>query len=225
MSPNNESPSAVALSPSLLAMPLLVGAAALAVGCADQSPLGPRDGVHSLGSAQASMSEAIDVSGEWQWNRSELIRMPRWFVENVLNGVPGNDVQPEGRNTHARCHSEGIMMLVQDGATFEGSASRTAGSCQTFGGQVFQQPDAALPLAVFDGRIRGLGLSFSMGNPVVSPCPHNTVITDVEGGMAVAFGGTARCVLPGHPQSESILPLGPPPGGTSKTLSFGARRD
>ncbi|HSJ63577.1 MAG TPA: hypothetical protein VK922_06660 [Gemmatimonadaceae bacterium] len=50
------------------------------------------------------------------------------------------------------------------------------------------------------------------------------VITDESGGVATGFSGTGRCVLPGHPQSESIVPADPPPGGTSKTLRFDAWR-
>lgn len=42
--------------------------------------------------------------------------------------------------------------------------------------------------------------------------------------MAGALSGMGRCMLLGHPQSESPLSMDPPPGGTSKTLSWEAVR-
>ena len=182
-------------------------------------------GVLSAGAPVAALHGAVDVSGDWSWRRVEQLRMPRWFVEDVLSAIPGNELSAEGPNTIARCVGEGSMTLTQDGSEFEGALSRASGYCETRGGQRFQGPGAAFGLQLFDGRIHGLSLSYSVGNPNVTPCPQHAVVSGIEGGVATAFAGSGRCVIPGHPHSESVVPLDPPPGGTSVTLSFEAWRD
>lgn len=156
-----------------------------------------------------------DVSGAWNWNNVESIRMPTHIAAMV-------GVNPEGPNTLARCESAGSMTLLQAGSSFEGIAHKTSNSCVTKGGQTFQQPGTVF--SIVDGQVRGGQLSFSFESFLVRPCPHRAVIRDVGGGLAVALSGTGRCILPGHPQSESPLAVDPPPGGTSVTLSWEAVR-
>ncbi len=156
-----------------------------------------------------------DVSGAWTWNNVESIRMPTHIA--VMVGI-----NPEGPNTLARCESAGSMTLLQAGSSFEGIAHKTSNSCVTKGGQTFQQPGTVF--SVVDGQVRGQQLRFSFESFLVRPCPHRAVIRDVVGGLAVALDGTGRCILPGHPQSESPLTPDPPPGGTSVTLNWEAER-
>lgn len=198
------------------------------VACSDSSPVDvepPPDADPLLvESPLAAASTTLGVDGDWSWERVEQLRMPRWVVEDVVNPAPGPDILPEGPNTHARCVAEGHMTLTQTGDEFEGSMIVTSSQCETQGGQLFQGPSAGLPVQVLDGAIRGRSLAFSWGNMIVTPCPTQAVVTDMDGDVATAFSGGGRCVLPGHPQSGSVLPLEPPPGGTSTTLTFDAWR-
>ncbi len=175
--------------------------------------------------AAAVAGVAVDVSGDWDWRQVERLRMPRWFVEGPLNALPQNDVVAEGPNTQATCTSEGELALTQTGASFHGSITRTHAQCETRGGQLFQGPGVGLPLQLFDGEIQGLNVAFSIGNLEVTPCPHHAVVSESSDGVALALSGGGRCVIPGHPLSGSVIPLDPPPGGTSTTLSFEAWRD
>lgn len=202
----------------------LVLATVFAAGCSASDAVAPTAesvrGQPALDHAAATP----DVNGNWNWRRTENLRMPDWFVLGVLNSVPGNNVAPEGPNTHARCTSEGTMILNQSNHAVSGVAILTASACTTRGGQSFIQPGIGLPLTVSDGVIRSRSFHFSLANLTVTPCPMRTVITEQSNGTATAFSGTGRCVLPGHPKSESVVVLPPPPGGTSKTLSFEAWR-
>lgn len=197
--------------------------AALLAGCSDRGPVGIEPGsAESQIQAPASKAAAQsgpDLGGAWNWSNVEALRMPRWFVE-AFGPVLG--ITPEGENTHARCESAGTMTLVQAGAEFEGSAIKTFNACETAGGQMFQQPGVAFDVAA--GRIGGKSIHFSFHTVMVKPCPHRAVISAVQQDVAVALRGTGRCVLPGHPQSESPQVLDPPPGGTSKTLLWQAWR-
>jgi hypothetical protein len=157
--------------------------------------------------------------GDWSWSSVERLRLPEDFV---LAMGPLLGIVPEGENTHALCESAGSMTLVQTGTTFEGTAVKEFNSCETTGGQIFQQP--SVNFFVVDGRIRGNSVYFSFESATVKPCPHQVVITETDGDSVVGLSGTGRCILPGHPQSESPVSLDPPPGGTSKTLNWEASR-
>lgn len=216
-----------------LPFPILAVALAALTACADGSPVDlPPSGETHLTSGAAAGSRAVvdsraaaDVAGEWNWEKTEILRFPRWVVEQVINPLPGPDVEPEGPNTHARCSSGGTMTLTQDGDSFEGPMTTEFGGCVTRGGQSFLGPAAGLPQSLFDGRIRGSNLSFSVGNLVVTPCPLHAVITTSEGGVATAFNGGGHCLIPGHPHTGSVMDVDPPPGGTSVTSSFDAWRE
>lgn len=171
--------------------------------------------VESSGEALAFHGTAPDVSGAWNWTSIESIRMPTHVAAMV-------GVNPEGPNTLARCQSAGSMTLLQTGSSFEGTALKTSNSCVTKGGQTFQQPGTVF--SIVDGQVLGQQLRFSFESFLVRPCPHRAVIGDVVGGLAGSLDGTGRCILPGHPQSESPIAADPPPGGTSVTLSWEAVR-
>lgn len=161
-----------------------------------------------------------DLDGnDWSWSNVEKLRLPREFLEGVGAGL---GINPEGENTHALCESSGSMTLLQAGATFEGQALKESNVCETTGGQMFQQPGVAFQIA--NGRINGNSAHFSFHSPTVKPCPHQVVITDIDNGRVTGLSGTGRCILPGHPQSESPFVQDPPPGGTSKTLNWEASR-
>lgn len=191
----------------------------LLAGCSESGVTDPGDRVlndaAAPASAQATAASPVDVGGAWNWSNEEMLRFPP-FVAAMLG------IAPEGRNTHARCESAGTMTLVQTGATFQGIATKTFNACETKGGQPFQQPGANFVIA--DGRVAGGSVRFSFSSFFVTPCPHHAVISEVESGVAAALSGTGRCILPGHPRSESPVAEDPPPGGTSKTLSWEATR-
>jgi hypothetical protein len=190
-------------------------AAATLIGCAG-APEGSGRSLAGLPTAPATVQPGTppDVSGAWNWSRVEVLRMPP-FVAGLVNIVP------EGPNTHARCVSSGTLLLVQTGSSFSGTATKTANACTTHGGQAFEQP--GIQFQIVDGHISGHSVQFSVEEPIVAPCPHRAVIS-FEAGVPSALNGTGRCVLPGHPQSSSPLPLEPPPGGTSTTISWNAVR-
>jgi hypothetical protein len=166
------------------------------------------------GPAVVLPASPADLSGAWNWSRSEILRMPPLVAALV-------GIVPEGSNTHARCESSGTLLLVQAGSSFSGTATKTANACTTNGGQTFVQPGNQFQIV--DGRISGNSVHFSIEEPIVAPCPHRAVIA-VEAGVPSALNGTGRCVLPGHPQSTSPLPFDPPPGGTSTTINWSAIR-
>lgn len=156
-----------------------------------------------------------DVSGAWLWSNAEEVSFPRFLA--MLLGVV-----PEGDLTHGRCESAGSMTLNQAGATFDGTAMRLLNSCITEGGQPFSQPGTAFDIT--DGRITGASIRFSFASETVTPCPHHARITALHDGAAVALSGKGRCILPGHPRSESPLQADPPPQGRSRTTLWEAVR-
>lgn len=159
-----------------------------------------------------------DLSGAWIWSRVDQITMPAWVAEQLAG------IEPEGPVTHARCEGSGTMTLTQQGASFEGTALQTTQECRTRGGKGFTSPGSAAPIQITGGRITGAAIRFDLATPMVIPCPYQAVITAMRDGTAVALSGTGRCLLPGHPQSESPFVLDPPPGGTSKVLTWTATR-
>lgn len=168
----------------------------------------------------ASAQGVPDLAGnDWSWSNVEKLRLPLEFLAGPGAGL---GIVPEGENTHAICESSGSMTLVQAGAMFEGVAMKETNACETTGGQMFQQPGEVFAIA--NGRINGNSAHFSFQSPTVKPCPHQVVITDVDNGRVTGLSGTGRCILPGHPQSESPFVQDPPPGGTSKTLNWEASR-
>lgn len=201
----------VRIRPTRSILALALGAAL--AGCSEGELMGPSS--ESEASLSASSASVVDLSGGWNWSNVEALTFPPDVALMV-------GIAPEGEVTQARCESAGSMTLVQTGASFEGQATKTSNSCETRGGQAFQQP--ATVLQITDGRVRGHSAHFSFHSFVVRPCPHQVVISTDQSGTATALSGTGRCVLPGHPQSESPVDLPPPPGGTSKTLSWQAVR-
>jgi hypothetical protein len=186
---------------------LVIGILALAgvsAGCdADVSRPAPADGVHMRHADVA----VIDVDGSWRFERELKLTVPPWAAELVFG------IAPEGNVTHIRCESGGSMAIDQDGSTFTGMASYS-GACRTAGGQVFTTSRPAIVIAA--GVVRGRSIEFVWVEDGFLNCPHHAVVSSDD------LSGTGRCVVPGHPQSP--VPLDPPPGGTSKTVSFRAWR-
>lgn len=164
---------------------------------------------------QAQNQAGLDVSGSWSWSREEHLTFPEWVAQTVLG------ILPEGPTTTARCEGSGTMTLAQVGASLTGSFEQTAHECVTKGGQVFQDPGAFSPVAITDGELHGRSLSILLDGVLID-CRYHAVAKDVEGNTAVTLDGGGSCIVPGHPKSE--IGLDPPPGGTSKTLSFTAVR-
>lgn len=182
-------------------------------GCSEGEFTGPNGETEA--SLSASSAPVVDLGGAWNWSNVEALTFPPHVA--LMLGIA-----PEGEVTQARCESAGSMTLDQTGASFEGLANKSLNSCETRGGQSFTQPGTVFQIA--DGRVQGRSAHFSFHSFGVRPCPHQVVVEDAAGGTATALSGTGRCFLPGHPQSESPVDLPPPPGGTSKTLSWQAVR-
>ena len=169
-------------------------------------------------SLAVAASSVPDVSGAWVWAAAGQLTVPASLVQRLFG------IEPEGPITHLRCESSGTMQLSQTGATFTGSATRTAVTCETGRGHVFEPPAMAFPnsLPVADGVITGRAIHFLIGSVAGLGCPHNGAITSLDSGTATTLRASGRCILPGHPQSPA--PVDPPPSGTSHDTSFVATR-
>ena len=161
----------------------------------------------------AASSAPADISGTWNWHEVVVLSLSE-FVATVFFGI-----QPEGPRTHVRCNDSGTMTLVQNGATFSGTALQTA-TCETRGGQVFTPPVFPPVVDIGDGTISGSSLDFLFGTGDV-PCPYHASIAEVQAGVAVRLSGGGKCITPGHPQSP--VPF-EPPGTASPTVLWEATR-
>jgi len=217
-------------SQAVLRVSSLLLAGAVAAGCAasptspsslDQTALGPGParpaGEPAAGLQLQAAAAPSDISGTWNVSGMIQLTLPPLIAEFVLG------VTPEGPVTHVRCTFSGTMNLDQVGANFDGSQNRNPNECVTAGGQQVVVPIG--PVAVEEGVIRGRSIEFVLlDGPLV--CPQNGVVSDIRNGKAYRMTGTARCIVPGHPQSDAPPPFDfdPPPGGTSKVLEWNAWR-
>jgi hypothetical protein len=172
------------------------------------------------GSPFAAATPSVpDVSGSWNWSAVGHLTIPFSEVRRLL------DIEPEGPMTHLRCEASGTMELIQNGATFSGSATRSSMICETGEGRVVEPPLATFPssLAVAGGSITGRGVHFLLGNVAGLGCPHNGALRHVDDeDRATELTANGRCIVPGHPKSPA--PRDPPPAGTSHDTSFVATR-
>jgi hypothetical protein len=206
-------------SSKLLALTI---AAAWLAGCSDGGitdvSWAERTEQAGVGSLKANAGPTPDLGGSWNWSSEEHLTFPAWVAATVFGFTPS---EIEGPIMSARCENAGTMTLVQADGTFTGVLTRTMHQCVTKGGQPFQDPGAFGSVAIADGQIRGRSVHFLRAG-VMLDCPRYGVISEVEGGVAIAMKGTGRCIVPGHPKSR--VPLDPPPAGTSKALSWHAVR-
>ena len=174
--------------------------------------------VPTVPSSLAAADSVPDLSGAWTWTAAGRLTVPEAVVGRLF-GIPA-----EGPVTHLRCASTGTLELSQTGSAFAGLGSRTAVTCETGGGHVFEPPSSAFPelLPVAEGSVRGRAVQFLFGSVGGLGCPHHGAIVDLEEGVATTFRASGRCIIPGHPQSPA--PAEPPPGGTSHDTSFVATR-
>ena len=203
----------------------LVLTAVLLIGCSGDDLLGP--GSQAPGSAidevagsstakQGTGATTVDVSGDWIWSREDHLTFPVFAAQFVFG------IAPEGPTTSARCENSGTMTLVQGGTTLSGTLQKIEHRCVTKGGQVFQDPAAFVPKTI-TGGVRGRNVELLVDGVNVD-CRHSTVASDLEGNYPSTLEGGGPCIVPGHPKSTSECQLDPPPGGTSKALTFSAER-
>jgi hypothetical protein len=196
--------------------PALVAGLSLLVACSgDEITRAPDAAPLAAPPAAVVPAATADLSGAWLWSNVEELSFPP-FIALMLG------IMPEGDLTRARCESSGTMTIVQTGASFDGMAEKLTNDCMTDGGQPFTQPGTTF--AITDGRVTGGSIHFSFESAMVAPCPHQARITAVDDDAAVALSGRGRCVLPGHPRSQSPIQMEPPPQGSSRTTSWGASR-
>ena len=199
--------------------PVLPILATLALAACDRNPVTAPASPDPAVAARAvtSASQPIDVSGSWSWREVVVLQVPEAGALEFFG------VQPEGPVTVGRCVNTGVLELVQDGATFRGTATQIA-TCVSQGGQVFSPPAFTPTLDVRDGEIRGHAVRFVFGAGDV-PCLHHATIAEIEDGTAVRLRGGGRCIPPGHPLSplaELELPF--PSGPISPTIYWEATR-
>lgn len=211
---------------SLRLFSLLTLTAAMLAGCS-QTPAFPTSPSALVDAAAVVKPAALlvaprgvtapNINGLWNARGVVQLTVPPWVAQLVLGIVP------EGPVTHIRCESSGTMELTQLGESFSGIQYRDPNVCETRGGQRYEEPKGMVP--VLEGRIEGRSLGFELEDPPLT-CPQRGVITQIEDGTATRLSGTARCIVPGHPQSDAPPPfdIDPPPGGTSKTLTWEAWR-
>jgi hypothetical protein len=197
----------------------MVCSAALALVACDRvpatAPVAPRAALAA--SVAASAAQPVDVSGTWSWREEVVLQIPEAFALEFFG------VQPEGPITFARCVNTGTMVLVQSGATFEGTATQAA-SCVSRGGQQFSPPAFTPTLDVRDGEISGRSIRVVFGAGDV-PCLYHAAIAEVADGVALELRGGGRCIPPGHPQSPlSGLGLPFPSGPVGPTVLWEATR-
>lgn len=193
----------------------LVVATLVLAGCSDESLIAPEIGTNGTAALQSAKPALIDVGGTWSWSRTEHLTFPAWVAVGIFG------IEPEGPTTTARCEGSGRMSLVQTGATFTGQILATANECVTRGGTVFANPPVFTPDDIKDGKVHGNSISMLIDDQEVA-CIYRAVATDTDGNQAIALKGGGACIVPGQPKSQ--VPLDPPPGGTSTTLSFTAVR-
>lgn len=192
-------------------LPLLAGAFVLS-GCADHTaPFAPAPEAPRLSAHQS----VVNVSGSWSWSAIEQLTFPAWVAEGIF------EIDPEGPTTLARCTGSGTLTLVQDGASFTGTMQHTAAECVTKGGQAFVDALAFVPRPVTGGEVTGRKIRFTTDGVVVD-CQYGAVIAQMDNSVALSLEGRSHCTLPGHPHSQ--IPADPPPGGTSRSLSWTAVR-
>jgi hypothetical protein len=177
--------------------------------CSSDQVAGPEDGLSMA--LDASAAQSVNVDGVWNISRVVQITAPDWVAVLIFG------VAPEGVVTHILCETTGTMELFQDGETFHGTAQGTTSNCETHGGQSTSGGGSA-DIVIVDGTIDGRSIKFDWLEDQMLVCPYKLVVSS-DGDR---LSGTGRCIVPGHPQS--IVPLDPPPGGTSKTLNFEATR-
>lgn len=198
-------------------------AAALLTACAEAGPTDPGAspaGVELVAPTDRSARAPIDVSGDWNWTREEILSVPADWA--FIFGL-----QPEGPITHFRCELEGVISLDQNGNTLSGVEVETDSRCETRGGQVVVQPGLGVQIPISEGRVVGRNVHLLIGDAIL-PCPVRAIVEEIDGGSAVSMRGTGRCTIPGHPKSDapegSPLDLDPPPKGTEKILRWEATR-
>ena len=192
---------------------------------ANRSPLAPTaqdvSSPSSNGQSATVLTAAVptlsmaDVSGTWTWDEEVKFMLP----QSVPEAIADFGITPDGPVTHVTCHDSGMMTLVQNRATFSGSATQ-AGTCRTRGGQLVAAPFPSL-VNIVDGTIDGRSVHFLFGSDDFSSCPYMGMIADVDAGIAVELRASGRCIAPGHPQNP--VPVDPPPV-PNKTVTWQARR-
>jgi hypothetical protein len=131
-------------------------------------------------------SETIDISGTWRYHESTIMV-----------------VQPEQAIMRLECVSpEGVLTIEQNGSTFTGTLTHTAGTCLTPDGQEVPTPWTLPYHAVLSGSISGHHFHFDQfdepGEPPVRCPKHGSV--EVANGQVVQFNTTGFCDL-------SVLPF------------------
>jgi hypothetical protein len=190
-----------------LSTTMLVLVAFLLTGCSEEFLRTDTEETRAATPRQALAKGApvADLSGSWSWQEEVLIKLPSELAMAIF-GIS----ESEGPVMNLTCHSWGALTLVQNGATFTGTATQTS-SCETQGGQTANTPPFP-PGFSLEGHITGRAVRFNADVGEGFYCPYTGTLT-VDGGRATHLNATGRCDVPApvHPNA-------------TKSLSFDATR-
>jgi hypothetical protein len=155
----------------------MLGAATLLTGCADAP--GPTEPLPAPAAAVTAQA-AIDISGGWSYDETTVLIM-----------------KPDGQ-LHGTCRlPDGVLTIVQDGATFTGTLIHPTTTCADRAGQPLPAPWDLPYQAIVSGSITGRALHITQYDAPPAPpvlCTKHGVVS-VSGGVAVALQTTGRCDL------------------------------
>lgn len=176
---------------------ILVGvsiAAFAAGGCTDSPVAGPGAPAISetaIGAAVAPPS----IAGDWVWAHRTVFVIPTDVAATIVATVALPFL--DGPNTRIECHVSGTANLVQNGASFSGSATQES-DCALKEGPSFAMPFVyQSPFDISNGEIIGRSLQFD-----VLPLCHNQGNLTVEGSTVTAWRVSGECEppIPVHPR-------------------------
>lgn len=146
------------------------------------------------------------IAGDWVWTHRTVFVIPTDVAATIVPPVALPFL--DGPNTRIECHVSGTADLVQNGASFSGSATQES-DCALKEGPSF--PMLIVYQSTFDisnGEITGRSLQFD-----VLPFCHNQGNLTVDGSTVTAWRVSGEC--------EPPIPVNPAVG---KTISWEAER-
>lgn len=157
-------------------------------------------------SGTAAAVQPPDIAGDWVWTHRTVFVIPTDVAATIVPPVALPFL--DGPNTRIECHVSGTANLVQNGASFSGSATQES-DCALKEGPSFPMPIVyQSPFDISNGEITGRSLQFD-----VLPFCHNQGNLTVDGSTVTAWRVSGEC--------EPPIPVNPAVG---KTIRWVAER-